>query len=79
MAAGNAFLMDFLRRSNETVTTPTLVLGPDKKGEPMEKAPKRKGEKKSEKKPKLDSEVIERIRDEKWNRAMIMEHLKSLM
>lgn len=70
--------MDFLRRSAEA-SAPKMVLGPDEKGEEMEKPPKRKGEKKSEKKPKLDSEVIERIRDEKWNRAMIMEHLRSLM
>jgi hypothetical protein len=78
MAAGNAFLMDFLKRSAEA-SAPKMVLGPDEKGEEMEKAPKRKGEKKAEKKPKCDSEVIERIRDEKWNRAMIMEHLRSLM
>jgi len=76
--AVNQFLMNFLARSAEKSSTPTMVLGPDKDGEDMEKAPK-KGGKKVKAPPSLPNEIHERIRDERWNRKEITDYLKTLI
>ena len=76
MSAGNAFLMDFLSRSASAPTK--MVLGPSKKsGEDLETAPKPKG-KEPPKKPKVANPIHQQIQDEKWNRAKIMDYLRSL-
>jgi hypothetical protein len=75
MSAGNAFLMDFLSRS--AVSNTKMVLGPSKtSGEDMETAPKSKKE--PPKKPKVANPIHQQIQDEKWNRAKIMDYLRSL-
>ena len=76
MSAGNAFLMDFLSRSKPDPTK--MVLGPSKKsGEDMETAPKSKS-KEPPKKAKVENPIHQQIRDDRWNRAKIMEYLRSL-
>jgi len=76
--AGNMFLADFLKRSNER----NLILGPDKDGDDMKEVPKdRKGKvvkKEKEEKP-LENPVHTAIRDERWNREKIIEYLKTLL
>ena len=78
--AGNAFLMDFLKRSHER----KLVLGPSKDGDDMSEVPKnRKGKivkkDKEEKEKPLDNPVHTAIRDDRWKREQIIEHLRSLI
>jgi len=76
--AGNAFLMDFLKRSHER----KVVLGPDKEGEDMSEVPKgRKGKvvKKEEKEKPLENPVHTAIRDDRWKREQIIEYLRSLL
>ena len=70
--------MDFLKRSHER----KVVLGPDKEGDTMSEVPKdRKGKvvkKKEEEKP-LENPVHQAIRDDRWNREKIIEHLRGLV
>lgn len=77
--AGNGFLMDFLKRSQER----KVVLGPSKDGEDMSEIPKdRKGKvvKKEEKKEKpLENPIHEAIRDDHWKREQIIDYLRSLV
>ena len=77
--AGNAFLMDFLKRSQER----KVVLGPSKDGEDMSEVPKaRKGkvvkEEKEKEKP-LENPVHQAIRDDHWKREQIIDYLRSLV
>jgi hypothetical protein len=78
--AGNSFLMDFLKRSNER----KVVLGPSKEGEDMSEVPKeRKGKvvkkDKEEKEKPCENPVHTAIRDDRWNREKIIEYLKTLL
>ena len=76
--AGNAFLMDFLKKSHER----KVVLGPSKEGDDMSEVPKgRKGKvvKKEEKEKPLENPVYQSIRDDHWKREQIIEHLRSLV
>ena len=78
--AGNAFLLDFLKRSQER----KLVLGPSAEGEDMTEVPKgRKGkivkkEEKEKEKP-LENPVHTAIRDDHWKREQIIDYLRSLV
>ena len=76
--SGNTFLHDFLKRSQER----KLVLGPDKDGEDMTEVPKgRKGKvvKKEEKEKPLENPVHQAIRDDRWKREQIIDHLRGLL
>jgi len=78
--AGNAFLMDFLKKSQER----NLILGPSKEGEDMKEVPKsRKGKvvkkDKEEKEKPLENPIHTAIRDDRWNREEIIAHLRSLL
>jgi len=75
--AGNGFLMDFLKKSQER----KLVLGPSKEGDDMAEVPKdRKGKvvKKEPKEKPLENPVHKAIRDDNWKREQIIEHLRAL-
>ena len=78
--AGNAFLLDFLKKSHER----KVVLGPSKEGDDMSEVPKgRKGKvvkkEEKEKEKSLENPVHQSIRDDRWKREQIIEHLRSLV
>jgi len=77
--AGNAFLMDFLKRGAQQ----KCVLGPSTEGEDMTEPPKTKKPKAAKKevvkeKP-AENPVHAMIRDDRWTRTQVIEYLRTLV